>query len=201
MYLEGGMVNPPHDLSKFPLQEQDLAQLIFQIAEGNEPSLSIFYDSTKHLVYGLTLRILGNVAEAEEATIDVYMHVWHKASDYNPERGMPSAWLLTLTRSRAIERLRSSARRRSLEGPIETDIPNPAANPEEKVLETERRRIVQDAFTKLAPQQRQAIELAYFLGFSQSEIAAQLGHPIGTVKSWIRSGMIRLRELLSSIKE
>jgi RNA polymerase sigma-70 factor (ECF subfamily) len=190
------MSNPPHDLSNFPTQEKNWASLIFQISKGDESSLNKFYENTKHLVYGLTLRILGDVAEAEEVTVDVYMQVWNKASDYDPERGTPSSWLLMLTRSRAIERLRSGARRRNLEEPIINEIPNPSLNPEENVLEAEKRRAVQDAFAKLSPQQRQAIELAYFSGLSQSEIATRLGHPIGTVKSWIRLGMMKLREVL-----
>ncbi|HEX3035693.1 MAG TPA: sigma-70 family RNA polymerase sigma factor [Thermodesulfobacteriota bacterium] len=80
------------------------------------------------------------------------------------------------------------------------ELPNPSPNPEGNVLEAEKRRAVQDAFVKLPPQQRQAIELAYFFGLSQSEIATRLGHPIGTVKSWIRLGMMKLHELLRSTK-
>lgn len=194
------MSNPPLDPSDFPAQERNWASLIFQIAKGDDSSLNKFYENTKHLVYGLTLRILGDVAEAEEITVDVYMQVWNKASDYNPGRSTPSSWLLMLTRSRAIERLRSSAKRRNLEEPLINELPNPGPDPEENVLEAEKRRAVQDAFAKLSPQQRQAIELAYFLGLSQSEIANQLGYPIGTVKSWIRLGMMKLREVLGSFE-
>lgn len=194
------MANPSYDLSKFSKQEERWASLLSEMAEGSESALGEFYDSTNHLVYGLTLRILGDVAEAEEVAIDVYMQVWNKASDFDPERGTPSGWFLMLTRSRAIERLRSGAKRRNLEESLLTEVINPKANPEERALESERRRMVKDAFTKLSSQQQQAIHLAYYLGLSQSEIATRLGHPIGTVKSWIRLGMIKLRDLLDSVK-
>jgi RNA polymerase sigma-70 factor (ECF subfamily) len=106
-----------------------------------------------------------------------------------------------LTRSRAIDRLRSGSRRSKLEGSLEVDVPSSEINPEEATLVSQRRNLVRDALSKLTPQQRKAIELAYFYGLSQSEIAVKLKQPVGTVKSWMRFGMIKLRELLNPLKE
>ena len=177
------MPEPSYDLAKIPTHEQNLAMLIFRVAQGDESAISALYDGTSRLVYGLALRILADMAEAEEVTIEVYMQIWRKAVDYDPERGIPSAWLLMLTRSRAIDRLRSGTQQHRLEKLLEVDVLAPTADPEETALVVERRRLVQDALAKLAPQQREAIELAYFSGLSQSKIAVRLGQPLGTVKA------------------
>lgn len=195
------MQKPSKDLPRSSEKEQDLAALIARISEGNESALGSFYDYTSRLVFGLALRILSNLAEAEEVTIEVYMQVWDKAIDYVPERSTPSAWLLMLTRSRAIDRLRASAKRRNMEESLEIEFPNSFADPEETILFAEKGRLIQDALSKLTPQQRKSIELAYFYGLTQSEISTRLGQPLGTVKSWIRLGMIKLREILSLFEE
>jgi RNA polymerase sigma-70 factor (ECF subfamily) len=192
---------PPYNLAKPTAVDQNMASLISQVAQGNESSLSELYDSTSRFVYGLALRILNDVAEAEEAMIEVYMQVWNKAVEYDPERSTPLSWLFMLTRSRAIDRLRSGSKRGKIEESFEVDLPSPEINPEEATLVVERRNLVRDALSKLTPQQRKAIELAYFYGLSQSEIAVRLKQPVGTVKSWMRFGMIKLRELLTSLKE
>ena len=195
------MQKPSKDLSKFSEKEQDLAVLISSVSEGSESALSSLYNYTSRWVFGLALRILADVAEAEEVTLEVYMQVWDKAVDYDPERSTPSAWLLMLTRSRAIDRLRSTAKRNYMEESLEIEPSNSIAEPEETILFVEKSRIIQDALSKLTPQQRKSIELAYFYGLTQTEISSQLGQPLGTVKSWIRLGMIKLREILSSLDE
>jgi RNA polymerase sigma-70 factor (ECF subfamily) len=129
------------------------------------------------------------------------MQVWKKAVEYDPKRSKPIAWLFMLTRSRAIDRLRSSSKRTKLEDSLDTDIPNSDTDPEEATLVVERSNQIRNALSKLTPQQRKAIELAYFNGLSQSEIAARLNQPIGTVKSWMRLGMLKLRELLGVLNE
>ncbi|HEY7534585.1 MAG TPA: sigma-70 family RNA polymerase sigma factor [Thermodesulfobacteriota bacterium] len=192
---------PSLDLANLTLEDQNMARLISQVARGNESSLSELYDSTSRFVYGLAFHILADVAEAEEVTIDVYMQVWKKAVEYDPKRSKPIAWLFMLTRSRAIDRLRSSSKRTKLEDSLDTDIPNSDTDPEEATLVVERSNQIRNALSKLTPQQRKAIELAYFNGLSQSEIAARLNQPIGTVKSWMRLGMLKLRELLGVLNE
>jgi RNA polymerase sigma-70 factor (ECF subfamily) len=182
--------------------EQELVELISQIAKGNEQALSKLYDNTSSLVYGLALRILNDAFEAEEITSDVYIQVWQKAAaEYDPNRSKPLVWLLMLTRSRAIDKLRASSQKKRLERPLEIDTLNPTTDPQESSFILERRKAIQSALAKLSLQQRQAIELAYFYGLTQSEISARLGQPIGTVKSWIRLGMIKLREFLKSFEE
>lgn len=195
------MQKPSKVLSKFSEKEQDLAGLISSISDRSESALSSFYDYTSRWVFGLALRILADVAEAEEVTLEVYMQVWDKAVDYDPKRSTPSAWLLMLTRSRAIDRLRSNAKRNNMEESLEIDPSNSIAEPEETILFVEKSRIIQNALSKLTPQQRKSIELAYFYGLTQTEISSRLGQPLGTVKSWIRLGMIKLREILGSFDE
>jgi len=154
--------------------------------------------SNRPLVYSLASRILKDRFAAQEVTIDVYMQIHRQAADYDPEKGAPSAWLLTLTRSRAIDRLRMEVKRRTREELLETTeaISALTASPEEESATAELRRAVQAALLALAPEQRQIIEIAYYSGLSQSEIAATLGQPPGTVKTRIRSGMMALRETL-----
>lgn len=179
-------------------REKDLAALIGRIAQGDELALGALYDQTSSLVYSLALRILKDQPAAEEVTIEVYTQVHRQATNYDPGRGTPSAWLLTLARSRAIDRLRAESQRRAREDNLETieAIPALTASPEEHSATAELRRAVQAALLALAPEQRQVIEIAYYSGLSHSEIAAKLGQPLGTVKTRIRTGMMALRELL-----
>lgn len=189
------------DLSILTEKEQNLAVLISRVAEGSESALSELYDRTSRLVFGLALRILSNVSEAEEITLDVFMHVCDKAAAYDPGRSSPLAWLLMLTRSRAIDRLRSGAKREVMEELPEQDVSSPVNTPEEATIFLEKGQIIRGALSKLNPQQRETIELAYFYGLTQSEISKRLGQPLGTVKSAIRLGMLKLRELLSWSEE
>jgi RNA polymerase sigma-70 factor (ECF subfamily) len=156
------------------------------------------YDAAAPLVHGLTMRILEDASAAEEVTADAFVQVWRQASRWDPARGSPLAWLLMLARSRAIDRLRASGARRAereaaLE-PADADVTVPT--PEDDAVVAERGRRVRSALTRLVPEQRQLIELVYFRGYSHTEIAATLGQPLGTVKTRIRLGMVRLRESL-----
>ncbi len=178
--------------------EQTWASLIHDIAKGDKQALGTLYDATSSIVYGLALRILGNTATAEEVTLDVYTQVWRQAANYDDTRGTPSAWLIILTRSRAIDRLRS----RDYNRPVPEEAPPPSAayrTPEEATAISERRRLVQEACAQLPPEQRQVLELAYFSGLSHQEIARQLGLPAGTVKTCIRLEMQKLRDLLQPL--
>jgi len=168
---------------------------------GEQEALASLYDESCQLVYSLALRVLGNTADAEEVTLDVYTQVWRDARKFDRQRGTPGAWLATLARSRAIDRLRRGAARGSREEPFPafTDFPDSAARPDEAGAAGQQRRLIQAALDALAPEQREAIELAYFFGFSHAELAAKLGQPLGTVKTRIRLGMMKLRELLQPI--
>lgn len=180
-------------------QDQEWAQLIAATAQGDQTALAAFYDRTSPHVFGLIYKILNNHEAAEEVTLDVYTQVWRQAHAYDPTRGAPGAWLMTLARTRAIDRLRAGA---AEHGRIESlDAARLFASdddtPEQDVESQERRRYVQQALAVLTTEQREAVALAYFYGLSQSEIAEKLRLPLGTVKTRIRSGMMKLREALA----
>jgi RNA polymerase sigma-70 factor (ECF subfamily) len=182
-------------------RDRELIGLLEQIAQGEQAALGTLYDLTNRLIYGLILRVLGEASAAEEVLLDVYTQVWRQASSYDTERGSPLAWLTTIARSRAIDRLRSGwqtqQRQESLD--VVTDRETGAASPEEMTVMSERQRIVRQAMAVLSPEQREVIELAYYSGLSHSEIAAKLGQPLGTVKTRTRLGMMKLRDALTPI--
>jgi len=171
---------------------------IHRAAAGEQQALARLYDDTSRLIYSVALRILGNPADAEEVTMDVYSQVWRSAHDYSRDRGTPLSWLTMITRSRALDRVRRRSTRKDREAPMEAagQAASDLDPPEEAAVMAEQRRRVQAALGELSPDQRQAIELSFFEGYSHSELAEKLGQPLGTVKTRIRLGMIRLRELL-----
>ena len=182
--------------------EDRLAALVARTANGEAEALAALYDATVALIYGLAQRILADHGTAEEVTSDVYLHVWRQGARYDPARGTPLAWLLMLTRSRAIDRLRArAARRESAALEAAAALPSPAPGPHDDAVVAERRRIVVAALATLSPEQREAIEIAYYGGKSHSEIATALGLPLGTVKTRIRVGMTRLRDALAATFE
>ncbi|HKQ53740.1 MAG TPA: sigma-70 family RNA polymerase sigma factor [Pyrinomonadaceae bacterium] len=178
-------------------RNQEIAALIKRAAAGDQLAVSELYDATSRMVYGLVLRILGDEAAAEEVLLDVYMQVWRQAGSYDAKRGAPLAWLATIARSRAIDRLRAGRqewqRARSLETVSQLST---GENLEEAAYVTELRKVVRGALGTLSAEQREALELAYYGGLSHSEIAERLGQPLGTIKTRIRLGMIKLRALL-----
>lgn len=183
-------------LSKLSEAERDLAMLISKIARGCESALKKLYDNTISQVYGLAYKILSNKPDADEVAMDVFKQIWNKAPDYEPGRGSPSAWLITVTRSRAIDKIRSDTKRRTTNEPLLTDTEDNNPLPDESTLVREKRDRIERALSELSPKQRESIELAYFKGLSQSEISKQMNEPLGTVKSWMRSGMLKLKEIL-----
>lgn len=174
------------------------ADLIARCARGDQGALASLYDATAAQVNGLALRILGDRDTAEEITGDVFLQVWRSAASYDASRGSPLAWLLTIARSRAIDRLRSGATDRRQTAPYELGLKAAATEPgpEETSSLVQRSRFVRSAMERLSREQREAIELAFFAGLSHNEIADTLGAPLGTVKTRIRLGMGRLRDVL-----
>ncbi len=168
-----------------------------RVRAGDMRALEELYDRYSGLLYSAALKILGRAADAEEVLQEAWLQAWNRAESYDAARGAVPAWLLTLVRSRAIDRLRTRASRQRVEQvmadrpPVQLVEEPPAA-----VSQLQLHDRVVSALAELMPQQRQVIELAYFGGLSQSEIAAQLAAPLGTVKSWTRQGLLRLRELL-----
>ncbi len=180
--------------------DQDLAELIQRIGEGDQLAFTAFYNATHAVVYGLALRIVRDQAAAEDVTIEVYLQIHQQAARYNPSRGTPAAWLLTLTRSRAIDSLRRETTHSQCESLPETiPFPSPLPDPEAQSVVAERRVMVRKALATLTKEQRQVIEIAYYTGLSHSQIAAQLGQPLGTVKTHIRIGLNALRAQLGPL--
>lgn len=180
-------------------REQELISLVQRIAKSDQSALATLYDTTNRLAYGLILRVLGDASTAEEVLLDVYTQVWRQAANYDTGRGSPLAWITTIARTRAIDRLRSGWQDRQRKEPLDllNDRETTAANPEQASVNSERQRFVRSALTSLSPEQREVIELAYYGGLSHSEIAAKLNQPLGTVKTRTRLGMIKLREALA----
>ena len=160
-------------------------------------------DKTSSHVYGLALRVLNDTTMAEEVTMDVYLQVWKEAGRFDQERGNPTVWLSVITRSRAIDRVRVGRKDREGREPLDTLVESQGmdADPEQSSFYLEQCRIVREALANLPPEQREVIELAYFGGLSQSEMAAKIRQPIGTVKTRVRLGMIRLRNILGPFAE
>lgn len=175
--------------------------LLTRIVKGDQQAFSQLYDHSSTLLYTLAFRILGNREEADELLQDVYLEVWRKVARYDVGRGTPVAWLITLTRSRAIDRLRARAARgyqanTTLDELSATTLRDSGPSPFETQADQELRMAVGSAMTTLPPAQQHAIELAYYEGLSHQEIAAKLNQPLGTVKTRIKLGMSKLRDTL-----
>ena len=169
--------------------------LVALAARSEQSALAELYDRFGRPAYGLALRILRDEALAEDAVQEAFLTLWRTAGRFVPERGKASTWILTLVHRRAVDIVRREERRRTdaLEQALEPE--SREAVDEEAWLRLQRER-VQDALRKLPDQQREAIELAYYGGFTQSELAERLGQPLGTIKSRMFGGLARLRELL-----
>lgn len=180
-------------------RDQELISLVQRIAKSDQSALAMLYDTTNRLAYGLILRVLGDASTAEEVLLDVYTQVWKQAANYDTGRGSPLAWITTIARTRAIDRLRSGWQDRQRKEPLDllNDRETTAANPEEASVNSERQQFVRVALSSLSHEQREVIELAYYGGLSHSEIAAKLNQPLGTVKTRTRLGMMKLREALA----
>jgi RNA polymerase sigma-70 factor (ECF subfamily) len=173
--------------------------LMTAIAAGDASALSVLYDRHAAAVMGVGMRILRDRAEADELTGDVFIELWNRADRFDPSRGHPLAYVLALARSRAIDRLRSRTRRdRVFVAPGEHDGTAPG-DPFNDSSNAQMRSLLDRALSGLHPGQRHALELAYFDGMSHSEVAEATGEPLGTVKTRIRQGILRLREALAAV--
>jgi len=173
-------------------------EFVRRIGGGDASALEALIDETRPFVFARALRILSSRADAEEAAADVYSQVWKIAGRYDAQRSGVLAWLLTIARSRAIDRLRSAASHgRQIEAALSFERSS-TIDPEANAAYYETKRHVGRALEALSAEQRRAIELAYFDGYSMAEIAARLGDPLGTVKTRIRTGLIALRRLIAT---
>jgi len=178
--------------------------LVQRMAAGDERALGELYDRHGRAAYALACAIVGERADADEVVVDVFGQAWRGAAQFEPARGSVAGWLATIARTRALDLVRARGRRsRALERAAqlsEGGVASPVAAgdpPDRDAERAETRRLVTRALADLPEPQRRAIELAYFGGLSQSEIAARLNEPLGTVKTRIRDGMAKLRTLLA----
>jgi len=179
------------------------AELLREIAAGNLDAFETFHRQFHPLTLAVALRVLNDRNDAEDVAQEVFSMVWRKAGHYDEERGKPQTWLISMTRNRAIDRLRSKQRRGQLQDDLEREFPDPG--PEwrgaDEVLASVKRdeesAVVRGAVNRLSAVQREVIELTYFRGLTQSQAAEELGAPLGTVKARARRGLMRLRSIVS----
>lgn len=198
----GAAMNPDttESRSDHSNEVQDLRSLLSRISKGNEHAMREFYRKTVRFVYGMSHRIISNAEEAEEVAIDVFMYVWKNASQYDPELSQPLSWLLMITRSRAIDKIRKSSRTVSINENVDENMVEDKGNPEDSYIAGEKRKLVRDAISQLTPRQKKVIELSYYHQFSHSEIAERVGIPIGSVKSTIRVAMVKLKNIIKHVE-
>jgi RNA polymerase sigma-70 factor (ECF subfamily) len=173
--------------------------LIQQVANQDRDAFSQLYDRFSTLVFTLATRMLKVRSDAEDLLQEVFVQVWRQAQNYSAERGSPEAWIINIARSRAIDKIRSIRRRE--QSFVLTGDPAGAEsseNVESSAAESETRLTMNSALANLPDPQRQVLELAYFDGLTQSEIADRLAEPLGTVKTRMRSGIQKLREILGT---
>lgn len=186
----------PHDTGS----NAEDAALIRRMCDADETALGALYDRWMRALYSLVMHLLKDADEAEDVVEETFWQAWRKASAYEPSRGAVSTWLLTIGRRKALDRIR--AKRRRKEEPFGQDRPfadlrSPEPDPSENAEGFELRRHVLAALKELPAEQREVLELGYFSGLSQTEIADATGQPLGTVKTRMRLGMQKLREPLS----
>ena len=180
------------------------AALIRRMVDADETALGALYDRWVRSLYSLVLHLLRDPDEAEDVVEETFWQAWRKADSYEPSRGAVSTWLLTIGRRKALDRLR--ARKRNREDSIESesgfaDLPSSSPDPESQAEGSDLREHVRAALRELPNEQREVLELGYFSGLSQAEIAEKTGQPLGTVKTRMRLAMQKLREPLSIHRE
>jgi RNA polymerase sigma-70 factor (ECF subfamily) len=200
-------MNPPErDLAysqEVRTNAEDVA-LIRRMCDADETALVALYDRWMRSLYSLVFHLLKDADDAEDVVEETFWQAWRKASSYEPSRGAVSTWLLTIGRRRALDRLRAKGRRReeSMTSVRElADVASPAGDPSQAMESSERRTHVLAALSSLPDEQREVLELGYFRGMSQSEIADMTGQPLGTVKTRMRLALQKLREPLSMHRE
>ena len=208
MVASCGIMNPPSQLQRKyddGAWESEGAELLSRVARHkDEAAFSRLYDLSAPLLYGLACRMVGPGADAEDVLQEVMLQAWNRATAFDPGKGTARVWLVVLTRSRCLDKLRRRGTRRGhevagLDGVAEPADDEPSAF--ETLEQIEARTTVRKALAALPDEQRRTLEIAYFEGLSQSEIAARTGEPLGTVKTRMRLGMMKLMELLKSFQQ
>jgi len=186
------------DNGKARISEKDWVKLVEAIAQRDQRALYLLYEQTHRVVFTLILRITVNRETAEEVTIDVFHDVWRKAATYDPEDGSVVGWIMNQARCRAIDRLRFEQRKkRASTYPLSLSPATDIADPQQIAIFEEQARTLRAALDVLNPEERLVIENAFFSELNYPEVAAKLNQPLGTVKTRIRSGLTKLREVLT----
>ena len=178
--------------------------LLKRIARKDPVALSLLYDQYNRLLFGLLLSILKQKTEAEDLLQEVFSNIWEKADQYDPDRGTGYTWIVSLTRNKGIDRLRSKVYKEQKKQSTSLDDDNvyhplfsSENNPLEDTILSDRAEMLRNALQKISEKQRKVIQISYFDGLSQSEISDEYDIPLGTVKTRMRDGMMKLREILS----
>jgi RNA polymerase sigma-70 factor (ECF subfamily) len=187
-------------LQQDSVQTADI-ELLKAVSRGDEQALAQLYDNYRVILFGLLVRILNSREEAEDVLQEVFLQVWRRAKDFDETRGKPFTWLVTLARSRAIDRLRSLGARGRVAQASVREASEEVSDAAFDAFRSEQRALVTSALSQLPEEQKRPLVLAYFEGLTQSEIAANLGAPLGTIKTRMRAGMMKLREVLAGKNE
>jgi RNA polymerase sigma-70 factor (ECF subfamily) len=178
----------------------DDTALVERLQKRDPRALADLYDRYGRLVYALILRIVRDTGIAEDLVQETFLRVWNRVHGFDAQKGSIGPWLLAVARNRAIDYLRSSGgRERHAVEFEETERPALYCDMEKDILTSDKARVVKSAIEKLSPNQRQVIELAYFEGLSQTEMAERMGQPLGTVKTWVRTALKNLRDELGAV--
>ncbi len=171
-------------------------ELIERLRRRDPDAMSDLYDRYSRIVYSVILRVVRNASVAEELAQETFLRAWNRAGDFDAARGKLVPWLLTIARNRAIDYLRSTAGQQQSNTfeLLSSERVTLFVNTEDRMLDLEQARRIRAAFSQLNKNQREVLELAYFEGLSQSEMAEKLGQPLGTIKTWVRTALTNLRE-------
>jgi RNA polymerase sigma-70 factor (ECF subfamily) len=185
-----------------PLEQDKDVELLGRIANRDRDAFAEFYDRHSTLLFSVACKILNDQTDAEDVVQESFVQIWEKAANFDSKLGKASSWAATMTRNKAIDRIRASQRRTRLaeEAGSEMAIANESdATVNEAVHGHDKAKLIQTAIVTLPTEQRQAIELAYFSGLTQHEISEKLKQPLGTIKARIRRGMLKLRDQLEGL--
>jgi RNA polymerase sigma-70 factor (ECF subfamily) len=192
----GSSIQPPGD------RQKEDGELVRRMGRGDKRAFSDLYDRFSRPLFSVAVRILNDKSEAEDVVQEVFLSLWEKAGSFDADRGSAFAWAITLTRNRAIDRLRTRRRRTTLlNESVAEDLPGGHSTSDsdsaDDLIFKEKTLAVRSALSALPPDQLRALELAFFSGLTQQEIAARLSEPLGTVKARIRRGLLKLRDTLT----
>ena len=177
--------------------EETLAALLAATAQGDRAAFARLYQATSAKLFGVTVRILMRRSLAEDVLQEVYVRIWDRASDYRPDKGAPMTWMITIARNRAIDALRRDRPTMPIDSPAFEEPADPERSPFDWALAGEEARRLRGCLDLLEADHRRLILLAYCEGHTQEDLARRTGRPLGTVKSWLRRGLARLRDCLT----